>query len=321
MKAATLALLALTTTALGAQPLDLHWHPGAEDCTGPDEARTESRAYEVATILIRQNPCVEFEAPILYLLIGEQRALLVDSGASEEPAHTAELVKLVEGLRVRPDGTRLPLTVVHTHRHSDHRAGDAAFAAAPAVEVAPIDGDAMRKFLGLTNWPDGTTSIDLGGRVVDVLPAPGHHPDHLVFYDRRTQLLLTGDFLLPGRLLVDDLSAYRASARRVADFVASHPVSHVLGAHIELDTNGELITHGATLHANERDLALSADDVRGLPAALADFNGFYSKHPNYVVENPIHNLAALAVAVLGFAVLVVWIVRRLWKRRRTSRTD
>jgi len=59
----------------------------------------------------------------------------------------------------------------------------------------------------------------------------------------------------------------------------------------------------------------------GAEAALAAFNGFYSAHSNYVVENPIHNLAALAAGVLLLVVLAVWIVRRLWKRRRTSRTS
>ena len=315
---AALAFLCLGIAVSAGQPLDLRWDSGAEECRTPAQAITESRSFEVATFIIRQNPCVDFEANVLYLLLGDRRALLVDSGASEDPAHTAALVKLIDGLRVRPDGTRLPLTVVHTHRHSDHRAGDAALAAAPVVDVAPIEDEAMRKFLGLVNWPDGIASIDLGGRIVDVIPAPGHHSGHVVFYDRRTRLLLTGDFLLPGRLLVDDLDAYRASAGRVVAFVATHPVSHVLGAHIELDASGELYPHGATLHANERDLALSVDDVQSLPAALADFNGFYSAHPNYVVENPMHNLAVLAAGVLLFLVLAVWIVRWLWKRRRPS---
>jgi hypothetical protein len=32
------------------------------------------------TIVIRQNPCVDYEANLLYLLIGTDRALLLDSG-------------------------------------------------------------------------------------------------------------------------------------------------------------------------------------------------------------------------------------------------
>jgi hydroxyacylglutathione hydrolase len=132
--------------------------------------------------------------------------------------------------------------------------------------------------------------------------------------------LLSGDFLLPGRLLVDDLAEYRASARRVAEFVAGHPVSHVLGAHVELDAAGELYAHGATRHANEGNLALTAEDVQGLPAALAAFNGFYSRHPRYAVVDPMHNLLALAAGILVAITLAVWSVRRLWKRRRTPRT-
>ncbi len=68
-----------------------------------------------------------------------------------------------------------------------------------------------------------------------VLPTPGHHPDHVVFLDSRTRLLFTGDFYLPGRLLVDDIDAYRDSARRLVEFVQVHGVRYALGAHIEMD--------------------------------------------------------------------------------------
>jgi hypothetical protein len=52
-----------------------------------------------------------------------------------------------------------------------------------------------------------------------------------------------------------------------------------------------------------------------LRQALQDFNGFYSRHPDYAVVNPIHNLIALAIGVIAALVLLVWIGRRLWKRR------
>ncbi len=318
MKLLTLLFTPLVLTSATAGSLDMRWHPGEEQCSPANSGRIEAHAFDESTIVIRQNPCVDFEANFLYLLIGESRALLVDTGATEDAQTNAGLVEMVDGYRRRPDGAKLPLTVVHTHRHSDHRAGDAAFAKLPGVDVAPIDSAGMRGFLKLVDWPNGTATLDLGNRMVDVLPAPGHHEDHVVLYDRRTQLLFTGDFLLPGRLLVDDIDAYETSARRVAEFVAKNPVSHVLGAHIELDATGELYPHGATLHANERALALTAADVKGLPAALAGFNGFYSRHPNYVVVNPIRNLIALASGVLVALVLLGWIARRLWKRRRAG---
>ena len=46
------------------------------------------------TIIIRQNPCVDSEANFIYLLIGEERALLIDTGASDDPRVTAELTAL-----------------------------------------------------------------------------------------------------------------------------------------------------------------------------------------------------------------------------------
>ena len=60
---------------------------------------------------------------------------------------------------------------------------------------------------------------------------------------------------------------------------------------------------------------LDARDLMSLPAALDGFNGFYSRHPNYVIVNPMHNLAALAAGILLAIALLVWVVRRLWKRR------
>ena len=122
-------------------------------------------------------------------------------------------------------------------------------------------------------------------------------------------------------MLVQDVDAYQASAQRVADFVKTNPVSHVLGAHIELDADGKPFPSGATWHPNERVLPLTQEDVLALPAALANFNGFYSTHPNFIVVHPIHNLVALATGVIVALVMLVWITRRLWKRRRVSGTQ
>jgi hydroxyacylglutathione hydrolase len=301
--------------ASGAVPVDLKWDEGAEDCVDAQK-HVQAQHYDETTVIIRQNPCVDYEANLLYLLLGEQRALLVDTGAVEDAQLAGGTAEMVASYLKDPAGARLPLLVVHTHGHMDHRAGDAQFAALPGVEIAPVESALLRKFFGFTDWPNGLARIDLGGRVVQLIPTPGHHEDHIVFYDERTGLLLTGDFLLPGRLLVDDLDAYRASAERVADFANTHPVSAVLGAHIELDANGNAYPSGATHHPNERTLTLTKADVLALPAALAAFNGFYSRHPNFIVVNPIHNLSALALGVVVALTLLAWIARRLWRRRR-----
>jgi glyoxylase-like metal-dependent hydrolase (beta-lactamase superfamily II) len=177
----------------------------------------------------------------------------------------------------------------------------------------------MRSFLGFDRWPESNVQLDLGDRTIHVIPAPGHHPDHVVFYDERTGLLLTGDFLLPGRLLIDDIAAYRKSAARVVDFVRERPLTHVLGGHIELNAKGELYAHGSTVHHDERPLELTKDDLLALVPALAGFNGFHARHANFVLTHPIHNLLLLGSATLAIGALVVWGLRGVLRRRRQRR--
>jgi glyoxylase-like metal-dependent hydrolase (beta-lactamase superfamily II) len=269
---------------------------------------------------MRQSPCVDYEAPLMYLLIGNERALLIDSGASDAPRVTDVLTRMVSEYLDRPDGSRLPLVVAHTHGHQDHRSGDAAFAAMPDVTVVPTDGEGMRRFFGLKNWPDDEVRFDLGGREIVILPTPGHHPDHLVFLDSRTRLLFTGDFYLPGRLLVEDIGAYRGSAMRLVEFVQVWGVQKALGAHIEMDQAGELYPAGSTFHPDERQAALpfGVKESVALHGALEDFNGFYNRHAGFAISNPVRNLMALATGVIVAMVLLGWGARRWWKRRRAS---
>ncbi len=311
--------LALAASAAISAPisLDMRWNPGAEDCAD-GQGRVEAHAIDETTIAIRQSPCVDYEAPLMYLLIGRERALLIDSGASDDPRVTGQLANLVGSYRAKPDGSPLPLVVAHTHGHQDHRAGDAAFAAMPSTTVVPHEGEAMRRFFGFTRWPDDEVRFDLGGREVVLRPTPGHHPDHVVFLDMRTRLLFTGDFYLPGRLLVEDIEAYRASAGLMIEFVQTWGVEKALGAHIEMDEGGALYSGGDTFHPRERAAALpfGIKEAVALQGALADFNGFYNRHPDYAIVNPVHNLVALAAGVIVALVLLVWGTRRFVRNRR-----
>ena len=78
------------------------------------------------------------------------------------------------------------------------------------------------------------TDHDLGGRTLDVLPAPVHEPSHIFLYDRVSEILLTGNTLYPGLLVVNDWQAYVRSIGRLLAFAQAHPVSFVLGAHVEM---------------------------------------------------------------------------------------
>ena len=95
--------------------------------------------------------------------------------------------------------------------------------------------------------------------------------------------------------MIEDFSAYHASAVRVVDFVQARPLTRILGGHIELDSAGHAYGMGSHYHPNERRLELSKEDLLALPSALKGFNGFYARHPSFILSNPRHNLAALAL--------------------------
>ncbi len=312
-------VLACMTAQAQPQPgsLDVRWNEGAPDCTRSTQPPLQVHRYNASTYVLRENPCATYEAPFLYLLIGTNKALLIDSGAVAD-AKVMPLADTVMDLLPDVGGDKLPLTVVHTHSHRDHRAGDVQFQNLPGVTVAATDLDGVRRFFGLADWPNGSAQIDLGDRIVDVIPTPGHTDSHVSYYDRRTALLFTGDFLLPGRLIIDDSAADLASAQRIAAFARTRTISHVLGGHIELDVDGRTLPMGSTHHPRERALPLGKQDVLDLPATVASFNGLYSRHGMYVMYNQSRVLIAAAVAVLVVLIGLVALLVRIVRRRRAK---
>jgi len=319
VKAAIVCGLVIMAVRAWCQPvsgsMDVRWNEGAPDCTAAPQAPLQVHVYEPRTFILRQSPCANFEANFLYLLVGSDKALLVDSGAIADP-EKMPLAKTVLGLLPTVGGSKMPLIIVHTHRHRDHYAGDPQFASLPAVQIVPAELDSVREFFGFAQWPSGVAQLALGDRTVDIIPTPGHTPDHLVLYDRRTALLFSGDFLLPGRLLIDDAAAYHESALRVVEFLKARPLTFVLGSHIELDATGQAYAERSQYHPNEHPLQLTKDDLLALPAALEQFNGFYARYPRFILSNPMHNLFALAITVIVVLTLIVWGVRRAFLRRR-----
>ncbi|HKD80795.1 MAG TPA: MBL fold metallo-hydrolase [Candidatus Angelobacter sp.] len=298
--------------------MDVHWYEGTTNCAGNNQPPLQVHAYNERTYILRENICDTFEAPFIYLLIGSDKALLIDTGDVAE-ANKMPLARTV--LQLLPDRgpQKMPLIVVHTHRHLDHRAGDGQFAQLPDVHVAGFDIDSVRRFYHFSDWPNGAAEIDLGGRTVDAIPTPGHNETEVSFYDRTTGLFFSGDFLIPGRLLVDDTSAYLASAKRVAAFVKDRPVTYVLGGHVEKNAAGELFPWESTFHPQEHVLQMTKDDLLALPAALANFNGFYSVSGNFVMMNSIRILIVLSVLIVLALVAMVWLLVRYLRRRRRAR--
>ena len=318
----TLTAILLSAFAALGEPvpgtLPAQWNIGAEDCVASPQAPLQVHTYEPQTFILRQSPCANFEANFIYLLIGSDKALLIDTGAVADPK-AMPLAKTILELLPEKDGKKLPLLVAHTHRHLDHRAGDPQFASLPPVEVVPFDLPGVRAFFGFNDWPNGIAHIDLGGRTVDVIPTPGHNQTHLAFYDDKTGILFTGDFLMPARLLIEDAGAYRESALRVIDFLKTRQLTHILGGHIELNTAGRAYRFGTHYHPNEHCLELTRADLAALPAAFERFNGFYTRYPNYILTNPVRNLLALGFIVLVMLGVAAFGLYRFLRRRRRRR--
>ena len=192
-----------------------------------------------------------------YLLLGRDRALLLDTGLG-----VGDLRREVEALTDRP------VTVALTHVHWDHIGGCGQFAA-PAVHAAEVDWlrrfplpeAAVRRQLCARDplFPAGFSPenyrvfsgepgrvlregdiIDLGGQQVQVLHTPGHSPGHCCYYEAARGRLYAGDLLYRGCL--DAFSPttspedYLASLERIAAL----PLREILPGHHALNCPPDL---------------------------------------------------------------------------------
>jgi glyoxylase-like metal-dependent hydrolase (beta-lactamase superfamily II) len=250
------------------------WYVPQSQCASAPAFRIHS--YNRDFVILRQSGCTHFEKPFLYLIFGTQEALLVDTGAPN-----VDIVPWVEAaLRVRDTSDRdvapLPLLVVHSHGHGDHTAGTSALRNRPGTRVVDPNPGAIASFFGLS-WPTGVAGYDLGNRIVDIVPIPGHEGAHIAVYDRRTGILLTGDTIYPGRLYVSAQQDFRDSIARLVDFTRTRPVAHLLGAHIEQARTPFLdYPVGTQFQPEEHVLELGRshlleihDALSGMPGAMA----------------------------------------------------
>ena len=250
---------------------DKIWNHGAANCASNRDPAIEVFAFNPTTYLLRQNKCVDFEAPFIYVLFGDRTVFVQDTGATEDPAKLPlydAIQKLVDAQQ-GASGEQLQLLVTHSHSHGDHTAGDAQFRGRPRVTLVEPTAQAVREYFGFTAWPQGKATIDLGARQLVVMPIPGHQEESLAVYDSQTGWLLTGDTVYPGRLYVKDWDAYRASIRRLVEFSRTQPISAVVGTHIEMSkTPGRDFPMGSTFQPNEAPLPLTVADLVRLDQEL-----------------------------------------------------
>lgn len=146
-----------------------------------------------------------------FLIVGQERAMLLDTGAEE-----CDLLGLIRGV------TKLPLVVLHTHGDGDHTANDALFS---DIYAHPDEFPVIRKFrpkLTAHLHPiTAASSFDLGGRLLRVVEAPGHTPGSICLLDAENHILFSGDTVSYGPVFLfgehRDIRAYRKTLDKLMD--------------------------------------------------------------------------------------------------------
>lgn len=144
-----------------------------------------------------------------FLIVGTQRAMLLDTGA--EPCDILGLIRSV---------TQLPLIVLHTHGDGDHTANDDKFT---DIYAHPDEFPIIRRFrpeLTAHLHPiTGASSFDLGGRILQVVETPGHTPGSICLLDRQGRILFSGDTLSYGPVFLfgdhRDIHTYRQTLTKL----------------------------------------------------------------------------------------------------------
>jgi len=270
-----------------ARPLGVKWIHGSVSSKHNTDPDIQVHWYDQHTVILRQNKAIDYEAPFMFLLFGNARALLIDTGATE--AHEYFPLRITidslmdEWLQRHPRDDDY-----HTHSHHDHVAGDGQFADRPATTVVPASRAEVYGYLGLTPDLDRPARLDLGGRVLDCIGSPGHDSAAVTFYDAFTGLMLTGDTVYPGRLYVRDWPAFATTIDRLNAFAETHPVSHVLGCHIEMSTTPGVDYPVRTMYQpDEPPLEMSVDQLRDIHHAvdaIGDRPGRYV-YPDFVIHH------------------------------------
>jgi len=247
------------------------WIHGAADCKENSDPPIQVVQYNYNTWILRQNKCTNYEGPFMFLFLGHKKALLMDAGATKDEkqfplrATVNDLISKWE----TTSHTKVALIVAHTHSHGDHTAGDIQFKDNPNTTVVGLGVDDVKSFFKIENWPFQNSKIDLGDRVLEIIPIPGHQKASIAVYDYETKILLSGDSFYPGRLYINDWQSFKLSTQRLVDFTSQHKISYILGNHIEMTkTPGKDYPIGTRFQPDEHILPLKVKDLLLLNEAL-----------------------------------------------------
>lgn len=236
-----------------------HWHGGAFCAlcrqsgihrnlhrNVPTTAPLPAASDPLAGLAVFERGWLSSNNVLMFAAPGEPGALLVDSSHVNHAAQTLALVQAALAGR--------PLALLaNTHLHSDHCGGNTLLQQALGVPVALPPGQAEV----VQRWDESRLShhatgqrlgrfthqrllqpgeeLRAGGRVWEIIAAPGHDPDMVMLFDRAHGVLISADALwengfgvifpeIAGEPGFDDMHA-------VLDLIAGLPVRLVIPGH------------------------------------------------------------------------------------------
>jgi len=193
-----------------------------------------------------------------YLLLGNEKALLIDTGLG-----IANIKNEVDKI------TKKPIIVATTHVHWDHIGGHKYFDniavhkleegwlmkfPLPVSVVKSIllkepcdfpknfDINKYQIFSGNANIIlNDDDIIDIGNRKIKIIHTPGHSPGHICFYDLKNKYLFTGDLAYEGQLDAFYPTANPIDFKASIDKIKKLDVNKILPGHHNLNVDNDLI--------------------------------------------------------------------------------
>ena len=68
--------------AIGPALMDDLWIHGSDPCTANQHVPFQVHAYNDDTFILRENKCINYEGPFIYLLFGQDKVFMQDTGAA-----------------------------------------------------------------------------------------------------------------------------------------------------------------------------------------------------------------------------------------------
>ena len=191
---------------------------------------SEKFAYRDADVVFRQIDEHTWEGngyqvynESVYLVEGEEKALLIDAGA-----YMPHLDQAVAAL------TDKPVMMALTHGHGDHVGGIVCF---PEVWIHPADIPMIARngegYQGEIHELNDGDVIDLGGREIEVLHTPGHTSGSITFFDKERHYGFSGDAFGSTNLLlfVPSFSTLIETCTRTADYMQKNGIEKLFPGH------------------------------------------------------------------------------------------